>query len=66
MQRQGHFSYVAVGVLIGLGCYAAVRFIHVSGFKLGWLSSSGSTTWADAFFDAAYPGLLQHKFIGLI
>ena len=58
MRRQGQFSYVAVGVIIALGCYAAFRLIHIGCFKIGWFSSPGLTTWADAFFDAALPGFL--------
>jgi len=58
MQRQGHYSYLAISVLIMLGSYAVVRFIHIGGFKLGWFSSPGSTTWADAFFYAVLPGFI--------
>jgi hypothetical protein len=58
MRRRGHFTYIAVGVLLMLGCYVGVRLVHVGAFKLGWLSSPGSTTLANAFFDAALPGFI--------
>ena len=59
MRRRGRFSYVVLGVVIMLGCYVAVRLIRIGCFKLGWFSSPGTTTLADAFFDAALPGFIM-------
>ena len=41
-----------------LGSYAFVRVIHMALFKVGWVTSPGSTTLEDLIFDAILPAII--------
>jgi len=58
MRKRGRFMYVGLSVAFWLGCYVAVRLVHVACFKFGWVSSPGVTNLSDAFFFAVVPGVL--------
>jgi hypothetical protein len=48
MKKRGHLFYLAVTILIWLGCYALmyalVRLLHVLSFHWGWLGSPSPTS----------------------
>lgn len=58
MQRRGHITHLALNVALFAGAYVAFRAGHIAAFRLGWVTTPGSTTWSDVISSAILPGII--------